>query len=164
MALDEEHIPKKELAQEDEILTVNLWIRLVNYILDQIIIGAFYSIAIDGLAKINIIIPMEVAILKNGQFQFSALGMGFVYGFTFLYYVIMENIRGQTFGKMITGTMVVNRYDEKPSITEIFLRTLCRLIPLEGFSFIPTGIGWHDRFSQTYVRFSNVEKKSIWNL
>lgn len=45
---------------------------------------------------------------------------------------------------------------EKPSFSVIFKRTLCRLIPFDGFSFLGSR-GWHDSISDTYV----VEKKSL---
>lgn len=40
----------------------------------------------------------------------------------------------------------------KPKFDEILIRALCRLIPLNAFSFLgDLGKGWHDTLSKTYV-------------
>lgn len=70
----------------------------------------------------------------------------------FIYYVIFEASTGRSLGKYITGTKVVTTNGSKPDLQTILLRTLCRFIPFEAFSYFgeePTG--WHDRLSKTYV-------------
>ena len=70
-----------------------------------------------------------------------------------LYYFIMEWTTGQTVGKMITKSKVVKcDSDGAPSISSILIRTLCRLIPLDFFTylFIPKGI--HDKVSNTELK------------
>jgi len=68
----------------------------------------------------------------------------------FLYYFIWEALTGRTLGKLISGTIVVNENGEKPTASEIFIRTICRFIPFEYFSFLGER-GWHDSISKTYV-------------
>jgi uncharacterized RDD family membrane protein YckC len=54
----------------------------------------------------------------------------------------MEWTMGQTVGKMITKTKVVNSVTyKKPGVLRVLIRTLCRLIPIDFFSylFIPIG-------------------------
>ena len=78
----------------------------------------------------------------------------------FLYYFIMENTCGRTVGKMILGLKVVDADGNKPSVGRIALRSLFRLVPFEGISFL-FGNGWekygglrwnwHDQWSKTYV-------------
>ena len=71
-----------------------------------------------------------------------------------MYYVPQESIYGRTLGKTITGTKVVNERGVKPSIIQVFVRTLFRFIPFEAFSFFGgkgQPIGWHDRLSGTKV-------------
>ena len=70
---------------------------------------------------------------------------------------------GKTIGKMCFGLVVVNFEGKKPDNLTIFIRTICRLIPFDGLSFIIGGwfnhelkSNWHDRFSDTYVVY---EKK-----
>ena len=55
-------------------------------------------------------------------------------------------------GKFVTGTMVLMEDGSKPTFKDIFIRSLCRLIPFEAFSFLGAeGRGWHDSMSDTYV-------------
>lgn len=78
----------------------------------------------------------------------------------FLYYFIMEATCGKTVGKMILGLKVVDRDGNQPSAGRIALRTLCRFVPFDNFSFLfgngwdkDGGLGgnWHDQWSHTYV-------------
>ena len=78
----------------------------------------------------------------------------------FLYYFLMELAFGKTVGKMILGTKVVDKDGNPPSTLALLLRTLCRFIPFDAFSFL-LGSGWskdgrlhgnwHDQLSETYV-------------
>jgi uncharacterized RDD family membrane protein YckC len=68
------------------------------------------------------------------------------------YYTLMEYKFQQTAGKMITNSVVINEFAEKPSFRICLLRTLIRLVPFEGFSCLGTpSRGWHDRWTNTYV-------------
>jgi len=69
------------------------------------------------------------------------------------YYFPQEIIIGKTVGKMIVGTKVVDLDGNKPKAGTILLRTFCRFIPFESFSFLyAEGTkGWHDRLSKTKV-------------
>lgn len=74
------------------------------------------------------------------------------------YYTVMEYYFQQTPGKMLTGTVVINEYAEKPSFRICLLRTLCRMVPFEAFSCMETpSRGWHDKWTHTYV----VPKKEV---
>ncbi len=137
---------------QGEIHTVNLWIRLGNYFIDQFFISGLYNLITIVALKFGIFLKLPLDIDKNFNFKVDNLSVEVNLSLIFLYYLIMESTRGQTIGKMITRTIVVNRYDEPPSWGEIALRTLCRMIPLEALSFLPNGIGWHDRLSHTYVK------------
>ncbi len=69
-----------------------------------------------------------------------------------IYYNLFEIFFGTTIGKIMTKTVVVDLYGEKPTANAILIRSLCRLIPFEFFSFFGTPcIGWHDSLSKTYV-------------
>ncbi|WP_069677287.1 RDD family protein [Formosa sp. Hel1_33_131] len=71
----------------------------------------------------------------------------------YLYYFIMEWTTGQTVGKMITKSKVVNcGTDEKPKFSSILIRTLCRLIPIDFFSYLFIPMGIHDRVSKTELK------------
>jgi uncharacterized RDD family membrane protein YckC len=72
----------------------------------------------------------------------------------FVYYVSQEAISARTLGKLITGTKVVNEDDTPLNWNGAFLRTICRFIPFDAFSFLGgkgRPRGWHDRISGTKV-------------
>lgn len=76
--------------------------------------------------------------------------------FYYLYYFILELIYGQTIGKMITKTKVVNTdNDENPNFTRIFIRTISRLIPIDFLSYLITKNGLHDILSKTELKKSD---------
>ena len=71
------------------------------------------------------------------------------------YYVFFEGLWGRTPGKLLFGTTVVNEAGGKPTIGQVFGRTLCRFIPFEAFSFFGKR-GWHDSISKTQVVLTRV--------
>lgn len=86
-----------------------------------------------------------------------------------VFYMITEILlKGKTIGKYITKTKVVMEDGSNPKPSDIVLRSLCRLIPFDAFSFLGSeGRGWHDSVSNTYVvdekRF-NAKLEAINNL
>ena len=66
------------------------------------------------------------------------------------YYVCFEGIWARTPGKFLFGTVVVNEDGGRPSIGQVFGRSLCRLIPFEP-SLLLGDHGWHDSIPETYV-------------
>lgn len=118
--------------------------RFANYLIDQIVlyvlsglIGAVMgflspSIAEDetGLNIASILIALVVS-----------LG----------YYTIMEGSSGKTIGKYITKTRALTEDGEPMDMGKTFVRSLCRLIPFEPFSFLGGPLGWHDTLSKTMV-------------
>ena len=85
--------------------------------------------------------------IKNDIMQYT-----FATGVSLLYYNIFEIFTARTLGKLVTQTIVVNEYGEKPHYEVVLLRSLCRLIPFEILSFIGMPPrGWHDSLSKTYV-------------
>jgi uncharacterized RDD family membrane protein YckC len=68
------------------------------------------------------------------------------------YYNVFEIVVARTIGKYVTQTIVVDKNGEKPNSDTILVRSLCRLIPFNAFSFLGiSGRGWHDTISKTYV-------------
>ena len=76
-----------------------------------------------------------------------------------LYYIVPEFMFQKTLGKLITRTSVVTLTGEKPTLKQIILRTICRNIPLEYFSFLVTPAGIHDYLSKTRVIKNSQIKK-----
>ena len=124
--------------------------RFANFILDSI----FYLIlcVIVGFILgiiIAIFSPSLVSVLSDDNKIFNYI-IGFVA--LFLYYSIFEFLTGKTLAKYITKTKVVNEKGSKPNYKKILLRTICRFIPFEAFSFLGDDtLGWHDQLSKTRV-------------
>ncbi len=75
------------------------------------------------------------------------------YAVYLVYYFSFETYNGQTMGKRITNTTVVNMYNEKPSIGRILLRTVLRLYPFDVVSYLfGQEQGAHDLISKTRLR------------
>lgn len=85
--------------------------------------------------------------LKNDVLQYT-VGV-FI---SLFYYNVFEIFTARTFGKLVTQTIVVDEFGEKPHHETILIRSLCRQIPFEIISFLgPLARGWHDSLSKTYV-------------
>ena len=66
--------------------------------------------------------------------------------------MISEGIFNQSLGKIVTNKYVAKANGGKPSFGNILLRSICRFIPFEAFSYLPSPMSkWHDKFSNTDV-------------
>jgi uncharacterized RDD family membrane protein YckC len=103
---------------------------------------AIFSMIVLGIGYEEDMNPISERLL---DFIFGAIA-------AFIYYPVFEGIFGRTPGKWITNTKVVNNDGTKPEMSAILIRTLCRFIPLEPFSFLGSEpVGWHDTLSKTRV-------------
>lgn len=67
-----------------------------------------------------------------------------------IYYTLCEKLfRGQTLGKLITGTLAMRTDGGELTFKDALLRSLCRLVPFEVFSGF--GVLWHDSWTNTMV-------------
>lgn len=68
------------------------------------------------------------------------------------YYALMESLSGRTIGKLLFRTRVVSEDGAKIGFRPALLRTLCRFIPFDAFSYLEAWpVGWHDKLSKTRV-------------
>lgn len=68
------------------------------------------------------------------------------------YYFIFESLTFISLGKYVTNTKVIMNNGDAPTPKDVLIRSLCRIIPFDGLSFLGTnGKGWHDSISKTYV-------------
>jgi uncharacterized RDD family membrane protein YckC len=119
--------------------------RLLNMLIDT---AGYYAVAI--LLGVLLGSFGHEAILNQLADGPASLAFGLV--ILFLYYVPFEALTGRTLGKLITGTCVVTDSGQPPRVEQILGRTLCRLIPLEAFTFFSSSrVGLHDRLSNTRV-------------
>jgi len=123
--------------ETDALPDASLGARFANLIIDNIIRVVFAAIGAVGIRFLGAASEAVSTVFMI----FSFIG----------YYIILEALFGWTFGKLITGTRVVDENDEKPSFWRVLGRTLARFIPFEPFSFVFGKAGWHDSLSGTRV-------------
>lgn len=124
--------------------------RLANFIIDLISIMVF-SIFIGGFLG-GILGFADTDALDDFEAQNTLRDYLFGFVVITLYYAIFESLTGRSLAKYITKTKVIDLNGEKPDLLTILVRTLCRFIPFNAFSFLfYNGSGWHDRLSNTKV-------------
>lgn len=112
-------------------------IRLYNFLIDSTIF--FIIVLIFSMLLKNHI--------ERQNLKYLMILLHYVYYFTF------ELTTGQTIGKMITKTRVVNTdNDIKPNFTRILIRTISRLIPIDFLSYLFFLNGIHDVLSKTELK------------
>ncbi len=83
----------------------------------------------------------------------------------FLYYFLFESLFQTSLAKKLTSTVVVSVDGSKPSVGQIFIRSIARYIPFEPLSFLFYGVhptkGWHDRLSGTLVVSNKLTAEQI---
>lgn len=141
----------------DDKLLVSGGQRFLNYLLDNIFILALIFLLAIFLGFFGALLGLNG--LANWMDSIGDLeGRILFILFTIIYYTVTEGLFGRSLAKLITGTIVVDENGEKPDFGTILKRTLCRIIPFDGLSFLgSSGRGWHDSMSDTYV----VNKKAL---
>lgn len=120
--------------------------RFANFIIDRIVLYLFSMLFGVILAFVS---PSVLYLFETDNFMLNYL-LGFI--IAFIFYSSLEASSGRTVGKLITKTKVIDEYGNTPSYGKILLRTLCRFIPFDAFSFLgSTAEGWHDTLSNTRV-------------
>jgi uncharacterized RDD family membrane protein YckC len=115
--------------------------RLGNFIIDLLIVVACI------LTLTLIIQNFYPEILDDNSLAFEIVFSGTI----FCYYFFLELLLGQTVGKMLTKTIVVDKNGNKPKTLRLIIRTLVRFIPFEWFTFLFANFGLHDFLSKTTV-------------
>lgn len=127
-----------------ELNLASRWQRLANYLIDFAATMVIFTIFMAILMAIF----GETAFDQLDKIPDILLGIAL----TLAYYLPFEVFLSKTPAKYITGTKVVDADGLTPSTRQIIGRTFSRLVPFEAFSFLgESGIGWHDRWSNTYV-------------
>ncbi|TYB72214.1 RDD family protein [Bizionia myxarmorum] len=134
---------EKEQKQKVDSNVVSSGIRFLHYIIDFII--AYLLILV-----IFIILGLFINPTSN-NFIGGLLTLITVLGTFFGYYAVMEIKFQKTVAKFITKTKVVKIDGNKPTVSEIIVRTICRLIPFDGISYLFVKNGLHDYLSKTKV-------------
>ena len=110
----------------------------------------FLNLLIDIGVVIFLIVVFNKILYHHSIFSYLGLFKILDIAVVFAYFYGLENSLGQTVGKMITKTKVVNLDGGKPTTQQMLVRTFSRVIPLEPVLLI--GGKWlHDSLSQTRV-------------
>ncbi|MFA9192121.1 RDD family protein [Flavobacterium sp. FZUC8N2.13] len=125
--------------------------RFLNLIIDLL----FIYILVLSLGTTIILVALSVGNfeLSNWVENLSIVEIGFYTAIvSFLYYYSTEVYFSRTIAKLLTHTIVVNADGTKPSKRSVFIRSCCRFIPFEAFTFLrKNGLGLHDVYSKTFV-------------
>lgn len=163
--------PEAVAAAEKEIRLRNISLTDIESIKEKIRISNDQAMEADtGTVKsiirlIHFVVDTATILLSAtiAGYALSILSLGFLDGYSdviapllilalyFLYYIYLEYNYQTTLGKHLTKTKVVMADGQKPELNDIIIRTLCRLIPFDRFSFIFTSNGFHDYLSKTTV-------------
>lgn len=130
--------------------TVGAGTRFANYILDYLFIMAAYILffIIIGIIAALTNTPTEISFEDENTLLLYLIA----FIVNMFYYTVLETLTGRTMAKLITRTKVVAENGEKASFDAILIRSLCRFIPFDAFSFLGEDTrGWHDTLSKTRV-------------
>ncbi len=116
-------------------------IRVANFIIDSIAISVITAFLTFIVYIISPEIQKSHSLALDNLFYVVYIG----------YYFFFELFTGRTLGKILTKTIVVSSNTGKPNLLRILIRTLLRLVPIDGFSFLFGSIGLHDLLSKTTV-------------
>lgn len=135
--------------------------RFVNFIIDSIVATILSLSVFAGLNWLYISTGIEGFNIGSMEMGTSTRWSLLVMCIKIVYYGLFETLNARTLGKYVTNSIVVNRDGSTPDTNHILIRTLCRQIPFQEFSFFGVfPIGWHDTFSKTLVVDAGKFKKA----
>jgi uncharacterized RDD family membrane protein YckC len=140
----------KEFTITDDLLATQVQ-RFLNFAIDLlfiyiIILSIGTTVILIAEAANNFTVSNWVESLSMAEITFYGAGIAF------FYYYITEMYFSRTIAKLLTHTIVISADGTRPTKKSFFIRTMCRFIPFEAFSFFGLAPrGWHDAFSNTYV-------------
>lgn len=132
--------------------------RLANYIIDLIVIYLLVFVFVIGFYSMGTI--DEEVFLENSMSQSTGDVLyqqlvEWIVGIVviLIYYGLTEGLlKGKSIGKYLTKTRTVTINNKVADMSTILLRSLCRVVPFEAFSFLGGREGgWHDHWSKTRV-------------
>ena len=113
----------------------------------------FANLALDYVGILLVAFVLGIVLALGGQADLFDGPAGNLFGLIIMsgYYLGFEAAFGRTPAKFLTGTKVVDVNGGRARFTQILGRTFSRFVPFEPFSFLGSGHGWHDRWSDTRV-------------
>ena len=136
-------------------IRATIWKRLFNFIIDGFASMVLSMLILQVLLRINA--NAIDSFINSFVFQFilkEATHTVYLYYplIYLLYYLFFESVFKTTLGKRITKTRVLTIEGTPIKFKHSLIRSLCRFIPLEQFTFLFIGrAGLHDLLSRTSV-------------
>lgn len=128
-----------------QVAAVSLWIRMINLIIDIFCIWIFGFLM--GIVLGMFSVGFNFTDLWHNMENYILLPLYFL-----SYYVFFELSWSRSIGKIFTKSIVVDTSGRRPSFKQIIIRSFCRLIPIDPFTFFgKRSTGWHDTISNTRV-------------
>ena len=129
--------------------------RFLNYLIDNLLmqLGLSYLTGTAVGLVLGLLFPEYMLRISESDDQLDLLLLSYIIGIVnyLVYYTICEKgFKGQTLGKLITGTRVIREDGDELTFKDALLRTLCRLVPFEALSAFG-GYPWHDSWTKTRV-------------
>ncbi|MFA7290426.1 MAG: RDD family protein, partial [Melioribacteraceae bacterium] len=122
--------------------------RFLNWIIDGLVIAIICLILFVLIGTLLISSDLLDSLKVEKKYDLSFI----IFIVIFFYYLISESILNTTVGKLITRTSLTQLNGDKVRFSQILIRTFCRFIPFEQFSFLTKNpYGWHDSISETRV-------------
>lgn len=121
------------------------WRRFATCLIDIVCFYALFTVILI------VLVLMGADAVINAMDGATGVLMSFIV--YFIYFVSLEAMFSRTIGKLVAGTKVMGVDGSRPTLWQVFLRTLCRHIPFEPFSLLASdeGIAWHDSIPKTKV-------------
>lgn len=145
---------EKTFSRFREVPYVDGWPRLGHYLFDYIFILVF-NMLIGAFIGAILGFTGHVQILSDPLFDLYWRILSWL-AINPLFYFIFEAGMQASPAKAILGRVVVDEYGNKPTTRQVFIRSVSRAVPFEGFSCLST-LGWHDTWSKTFV----IRKKDL---
>lgn len=148
-----------EIAEGDREIAPK-WMRLVHFLLDPML-----AIMILGFWAARFVTKGRFwGRYSDGAWEGTEAWIWFPAGFIALlvFYVVFEMAWQKTPGKFLTGSFTTNLSGSQNVINfrVALIRTLIRLFPLDGISFLRTKGGFHDTWTSTRVECSVLAKNN----
>lgn len=125
-------------------------LRFVHYLIDFYFIQLITLAVSQGVSITGLLFNMVYTVDNTGTI--APLDFWNWTIITFLYYFMLEWQLQITVGKLVTKTIVVDKYGDKLSVLDALKRTVSRFIPFESFSCLSNpSRGWHDKLSTSFV-------------
>jgi uncharacterized RDD family membrane protein YckC len=147
----------RELSGEPDFEYASTGQRVLNFIIDMLLL--WFVFQGNALLWVETVIAWVVPETINTMDEISIVESKvtlilslFNIAILVFYYSLFEYFSGgKTIGKLFTRTHALREDFTRLTYKDALLRSVCRLIPFEPFSFLGGSNGWHDTITGTTV-------------